>query len=166
MVNVNVFINAIKISWIRRLYNDNNDWCILFHDMHRDLGDVFSKSMHYITSYISTMKNAFWADVLAAWVNLNTNMAIRNPAEFLSQRVWNNDLFQMDGQPVYIRAFHSQKFYFVNDFFDEEGKFYYYETITDYFGVNIDFVTFFGLRRAILSANHNFQICSKAPACL
>ena len=163
MVNVNVFINSIKTSWIRRLYNGNNDWCILFHDMHRDLGDVFSKSMHYITSYICTMKNAFWADVLAAWVNLNTNMAIKNPADFLSQRVWNNDLFQMDGHPVHIPALCNQKFYFVNDFFDEEGNFYDYETIKDYFGVNVDFLTFFGLRRAILSVNDNFKISSKLP---
>lgn len=87
MVNVTAFINSIEISWIRRIYNGNNDWCILFHDMHRDLGDLFSKSMQYITSYIKTMKNPFWLDVLAAWVNLNKNMAVRKPVEFLSQRV-------------------------------------------------------------------------------
>lgn len=45
---------------------------------------------------------------------------------------------------------------FVDDFFDEEGNVYDYETIEDYFWVNIDSLTFFGLRRAILSVNHNF----------
>ena len=90
-------------------------------------------------------------------------MTINSPTDFLSQRVWNNDLFQMDGHPVNILAFRNQKFYFVNDFFDDGGNFYDYETICGYFGVKVDFLTFWGLRRAILSANHSFQICQKSP---
>ena len=109
------------------------------------------------------MKNPFWVDVLAAWVNLNNNMTINTPADFLSQRVWNNDLFQMDRHPVNILAFRNQKFYFVNDFFDDGGNFYEYETIRDHFGVKTDFLTFRGLRRTILLANHSFQICQKSP---
>lgn len=52
--------------------------------MPRDLGNSFSKGMHFITTYIITMNSPYWVDAHATWVSLNKNMDVKIPIEFFS----------------------------------------------------------------------------------
>lgn len=119
--------------------------------------------MYFITRYIKMMRNPFWVDVLAAWVSLNNNMTINTPTEFLSQRVWNNYLFQMDRHTVNILAFLQPKVLLRTWLLWWQEISMIMRPYVTTLGLKVLFLHFGGLRRAILSASHPFQICQKSP---
>ena len=52
MVNINAFIAALKIAWLRKIITDNNSpWSIILQSM-TDTKSVFNLGTHFITEKI------------------------------------------------------------------------------------------------------------------
>ena len=71
MVELNNFIVALKITWIRRLITTNVKWSKLFEVITQcSLRDLTSNGDFYMTQKIMQVTNSFWKDVLYSWKTL------------------------------------------------------------------------------------------------
>ena len=63
MINVNIFIKALKISWLRRIvkHSDSISWCTLSKI---NILNLFSLGPGYVNEITKDIDNPFWKDIL------------------------------------------------------------------------------------------------------
>ena len=78
MVNLEHYIMATKVAWIRRLLTKENfPWINLFESIISKKEIFFSLGIQYTQRLILKCKNPFWKDTLESWFKLcKTNMPI------------------------------------------------------------------------------------------
>ena len=150
MFDIRTFMESLKLTWIRRLYNNNNNskWCVLFDELN-NLGNIFNTSVDVILRKLNMLNNSFWVDVIMAWVKLQGQLRPHNVNDFLCLRLWNNSLIRMGGNTIAFKCLKSAGIYFVNDLFDNNGDFYEYNEFCRRFKVNINVLHFTGLKKAL-----------------
>ena len=77
MVNLFAFEQAPKITWIRRMLQDDTKWQ-LFIKNKISMNTLFSCGSDYIKNIIINLKNEFWKDVLKALLKLQTVLEVDN----------------------------------------------------------------------------------------
>ena len=75
MVNLAAFIEALKLTWIRRLLQSDSKW--------QDFIKFFIKSdklvgcsTEYIKKELINIKNPFWIDVFQSWIKYNEKLVV------------------------------------------------------------------------------------------
>ena len=63
MTNINTFIKALHVSWLRRIIiqSDNTSWCSVSNI---DFGKLLSFGSGYIKTALTNIVNPFWKDIL------------------------------------------------------------------------------------------------------
>ena len=89
MVNINVFIKSLKITWLRRIIqNDRNvSWYTLSGiDFHK----LFTLGIGYAKTLSQNMQNPFWKDVLQNWAEFCKEFKIESIRQVLDSPLWYN----------------------------------------------------------------------------
>ena len=75
MVNLAAFIEALKLTWIRKLLQSDSKW--------QDFINFFIKSdklvgcsTEYIKKELINIKNLFWIDVFQSWIKYNEKLVV------------------------------------------------------------------------------------------
>ena len=72
MINLDNFVKALKITWIRRLYKKTNaPFAILFKITITDIENLFLQGTNYLKDILHRIKNTFWYQTLLAWCDAN-----------------------------------------------------------------------------------------------
>ena len=66
MININAFIAALKVTWIRRLILNDGKWANITQISLKELVDFGDA---YISNKMKTISNPFWLDVLSHYTN-------------------------------------------------------------------------------------------------
>ena len=66
MVDINQFINAPKISWIRRSITEDKDCFIIHNKMYQFYINCLTYGSDYIKTRLQKMNNPFWKDTYSA----------------------------------------------------------------------------------------------------
>ena len=106
--SVRNIIKSQKISWVRRLYNsEENTRTNTFHfQVSTHISNIVQKSAEYIKRNVITAKtNAFWKEVLMAWGDFITAKGnhTKTVSDILSQPLWHNANVKIDGKTIYIK---------------------------------------------------------------
>ena len=87
--NTNVFIKSLKITWLRRIIqNDRNvSWYTLSGiDFHK----LFTLGIGYVKNLSQNMQNPFWKDVLQNWAEFCKEFKIESIRQVLDSPLWYN----------------------------------------------------------------------------
>ena len=101
MINIDCFIEALKISWIKKLLNSNDKKRIqLFEDTISKVSDLANLGDLYILKLINKTKNSFWKDTLKCWHNSYCKKSPNTPEDFLKAPLWLNSHISV--YPLYV----------------------------------------------------------------
>ena len=148
MIDIRNFIQALKLSWIRKMYHLKDNWVLLFRKTN-NLGDVYKTCIQSIEMSLPTISNKFWYDVFGAWIKLNNSLSPKNEDEFLRMRLWDNPLIKIGDKPIVFPELKKIGIFFVNDLFNDNGSFYDYNTFCNVFNVNLNFLHYMGLKSTL-----------------
>ena len=99
MIDIDLFIQTLKCSWIKRLADPNNkgNWKKLYLEKLAKLGglDFFKCNISPADSKC-LIKNSFLTDIIYSWASITYQENIRNIVS--SQIIWNNSLIKHEGK--------------------------------------------------------------------
>ena len=116
MTDIRSFLKALKISWIKKVWDVNYqaEWKRLLLCDHLYWEDVWllnKKSLSVLPS--SFVVNTIWRNVVESWAEY-----VREPAQasdLLSQPLWNNVFIRIENKPVFYRSWYVKNLRYVND---------------------------------------------------
>ena len=127
MINLKAFISALKVTWIRKLFNKDAQWQYLItHQI--NIKNICNLGLKYTENLIRDIKNDFWKDVLKSHMtfikNINNTADHSLPCNILRTPIYFNENILMGGKDIFFKKFYNKGLYLINDFFTDEGRFY------------------------------------------
>ena len=143
MVNINIFIKSLKITWLRRVIQNskNISWYSLSGI---DYQKHFSFGMGYAKYLRQILRNPFWKDVLQNWAEFCKEVKTESIKQILDSPLWYNQNL-LNGLDFYIRDWHDKGIVLGSDIIDDEGNLYQFEALKTKYnlrGTNLDFRAF------------------------
>lgn len=147
MININYFIKALKISWLRRVVQSSQDasWHMLSKI---DFQKLFSYGQGYANYRKETIDNPFWKDILKNWTEFCNHFKIESVYQVLNSPLWyNNNL--INGENFCIKDWYNKGIRQISDLIDEQGNIYSFDVLKDIFNLRGTFLDFQLLIRKI-----------------
>ena len=151
MVNLKAYIDSLKLSWIRRLYQTTAKWQLILKSF-VDVDLLTNTGSEYITMSINTCKNKFWKDVLKAWVKLrDLDRDMTKDESLLKTPIWYNKYISIGKKSVFYKDWYKKGVYIVHNFIKnvDTNDFYTLEEFNYIYHVNANFLNFHGITAAI-----------------
>ena len=92
MVNINIFVKALKISWFRRQTLNQNSiaWYMLSQT---DFQKLFIMGPGYVQEIINDIDNPFWKDIFKNWYQFCNSLEAESVKDVLDSPIWYNKYF-------------------------------------------------------------------------
>jgi len=150
MVQFESFEKALKITWIRRIlkYDCNSKIYNLFKTNVPMCNFDYSSS-EYWNSIIHDCHNIFWKNVFTAWRDLTLLLVPMNRDQVLSSSIWHNANIKVGNKSVLYRKWNNHGIRYVNDLLAPDGDFMSLSDIQNIYNVQINFLHFYGIKKAI-----------------
>ena len=107
MVNINRFVNALKISWIRRLLTVDSKYKAIFELVYTKINNLFYRGMEFINELSMNRNNLFWNHVLEAWMQLYNSSKPQYSTDILSIYLWDNADIIIGNKTVFYRTWYT-----------------------------------------------------------
>ena len=160
MIKVESFIQALKITWIRRIIQEDTKGSNLLYAQYPNMTEFSKFGTDYIRSKLTNLDNRFWYDTFSAWIKFTDKLSINSWSTFLSQPLWYNNFVKVGGKSIFYKNWADNGIYFINDLVNSEGKFYDYNTIVNILNTNVNFLQVQGLIRALNFLQIRFDLAS------
>ena len=99
MMNLAAFIEALKLTWIRRLFQSESEWQDFIKKIIKSDKLVWC-STEYIKKELINLKNPFWIDVFQSWIKYNEKLGVDNEFILKSPIFYNKNILIV-GQTIY-----------------------------------------------------------------
>ena len=142
MVNLQAFIEALKLTWIRRLLNTDRKWPD-FIKLDLEVEKLVGCNTEYIKKKINKMKNNFWIDVLKGFIKFNEKNILDEETIFKTPIFYNQNI-QIDGKDIYYDKWFQKGIRFINDLLNENGDFLNYEECSEILGIQTNYLQYSG----------------------
>ena len=154
MVDVRAYIDALKITWLRRLYkaNQSSDWSTLCNHIFGITRLLLLEGGSAKCVGTQRIYNNFWLDVFKSWSNFTRVHLPTTTVEVLKSTLWFNDKIKVGGKCIYYKHWESKGVKFICDLIDENGDFLPLEDFKNTFSVHTNFLEYSGVLRAIKSS--------------
>lgn len=144
MINLNVFIMGLKLTWIRRLFTSEAKWVTLV----KQVESINLNEIAFHTN-IKQTENKFWNDVLKAWRELKQFNAPSTEPELLSSSLWQNPFIRVGNTPIYYKTWAKKGVCTINDLVNEEGSFMSLDSFRGTYNIATNFLTYNGVLAAV-----------------
>ena len=158
MINMEYFVQALKVSWIRRLLQKDTKWSYLLNIMYPNILDFPKFGTDYIKQKLKTADNKFWKDVFEAWINFSKTIKIHTWEDFLTQPVWLNNIVKVGGKSIFYRKFFEKGIIYIQDFYNDNGQLLDLVYYKDILGIQTSFIEIQGLKNVINNIRNNLNI--------
>lgn len=142
MVDLSHFIQALKITWLRRLSRCNNKYFSLIETICPFINTYKQYGSDYVKIKLKIISNPFWKDVWSNYATMMEKIIIKSWSEFLSLPVWYNNKFKIAGKSFYDKSFHEKGLLFVNDFVNVNGNFYSLDEFQEKYNFTTNFLRY------------------------
>lgn len=152
MIHVESFIKSLKLTWLRRLYYNNNYL----------INGLFEEITSYNIKYFNEFGDKFCLDTAAIVTNSFWTEVLTNLAEFkiklskyekthsvLNSAIWHNSNIKINKNTVYIKKLYDKGIKQIKDLLSAEKNFLTLEMLQNTNQIKIPFTTYEGLKRAI-----------------
>ena len=99
MVNLAVFIEALKLTWIRRLLQSDSKWQDFIKFFIKS-GKLVGCSTEYIKKELINIKNPFWIDVFQSWIKYIEKLVVDDEFILKSPIFFNKNIL-IGGQTIH-----------------------------------------------------------------
>lgn len=151
MINVQSFIHALKISWIKRLKGAQNQWKHAYNkELNKHGGDLMFKCnlKHDDTKHI-VKKYRFLNEILISWCKVNFKDAATN---ICNEILWHNTNLK-DGynKTILYKDWYNKGIMYIKQIYDYRVKeFYRFNELTQLYDLNEgDFLKYYALKNNI-----------------
>ena len=164
MVNIMAFMEALKLTWIRRLLTEDCKWQI-FIKQYLDIDKLTGCIIKYLEKVISELPNYFWKDVLQSLIKINKK-SVYTDARILKSPIYYHHQIKVGGSHIYFKLWFDKGIKYINDLVNENGEFYHYNEYSMNTGINTNFLQYNGLINAIKQflKTKNIKITHKEPS--
>ena len=147
MINIKAFIDALKLTWLRRLITYDSKWQH-FIKSYIDLNKLMGCHLNYIEHCKKSIENPFWMDVLNAFIKINSEKVI-NEDQVLKCPLFYNNNIKVGGTHIYYTNWYKKGIKYINDLIKEDGEFYTLEEFIETTGIQTNHLQFYETLRAI-----------------
>lgn len=142
-------LNALKVSWVRRVEAGNQKWVKLFHILSKlTKYDILQFGVNRFNNIKQTINNDFWYDVLHAW-SIITNITVSDPDMDFNviarNYLWWNDKIIVGNNSINYKHWKDKGIIFINDLLNDKGKLYNLHELQTTYGLNINFLEYQGI---------------------
>ena len=122
MININTFIKALHISWLRRIIkqSDNVSWCSVSNI---NFEKIFNLGSGFIKTLMVNIQNPFWKNILKDWTSFCDCIDIEKTKHILDTPLWYNKKL-INGHDFYINQWYRKGIRQVSDLLDDQGNIY------------------------------------------
>jgi len=150
MVNLQGFVAARKISWLKRLQSGKSSWRHLIGSIleHVDKAVTFTNmGGRYLQRLQAKLSNPFWQDVFKAWECYHnaSSDADYTPSDILSEPLWYNKYAKND----FIKQWYKRGMIFICDLVKEDGNLKTFDDCKIEFGVTGTALNYENLKRSL-----------------
>jgi hypothetical protein len=158
MIELKSFIHSLKLGWIRRILHENKKWKNIFENSYPDICNFSKFGPDFIKNQLSRIDNPFWNEVFTSWLTFYQKVQIINWNEYLRQPIWFNPTVKVGGTTIFYNNLFQNGITFVADLIDNNGQFYSLQTIQNILQININFLLYEGLLRALINLRVKLKI--------
>ena len=117
-------INALKCSWLQRLYNDNfHEWKIIplrYISLYLGKDFKFHSSLEITVNILDNFPS-YYKNIIQCWIK-NFSKSPTTPSAIASQYLWFNSNIKVDKKVVFYKEFSDNQINYLTDLFDLRGK--------------------------------------------
>lgn len=153
MTDIRSFAKALKISWIKKVWDVNYqaDWKRLLISDRLYWNDVWLLNKRSLSLLAcSFMENTFWRNVVEWWAEYVEETV--EASDILSQPLWNNVFIKIENKSVFYKSWYIKNLCYVNDLVDESGVFMLPTELINKFNLKCTFLQAYGIICAIPSS--------------
>ena len=152
MIDIDNFIQAQKITWIKRILDPNNKNILNAIYLHRP--NKFRRALFFECNFSERdilrnfKENVYFTDALLAW----SKVIKRGPIiDFSNEIIWNNLNILVGNNTIYFKTWHQLGIKYTKDIYDYlTKKIYTFDKLKDLYNVpNNDFLKYLSLVQSI-----------------
>ena len=130
MPHIYSFIKALKISWLRRIIQqENNTTWHTFTPI--NFGKVLSLGGEFARNQAIHLNNPFWKDVLISWADFCKEVKPEDIKSVLRAPLWFNTNLR-NGKNLYVHNWDNRGIKTIGDLLDNNGNFYTFDRLKRY----------------------------------
>ena len=147
MLNVYCFEDALKLSWIRKLFDQQNSlspWYKLLLSTTGNLENLTSIGQNWCLLLCQKIHNPFWKHVFTQWVSFCAKLKPKTTVDVLQNSLWYNG--QISKETLFLKNWHSKGIKIVADLVDGQGQILTAEEISRQFGIQPNLFNYYRVR--------------------
>ena len=144
MVNIENFEKALKVKRLKRMLNSNDVWKVI--PERYGIDKVCRYGKNYLSTIMRNIRNPFWVSMTKALIHFelifDSDNIVNNPRNI---PIW----FNPDINLPFIKKWDDKGIRWIGDIFDTDGEMLTRIGLYECFNVNINFIDYMRLTRAI-----------------
>ena len=123
MVNIMAFAQALKITWIRRMLQNQSKWQLLIKQV-VEMDKIIFCGSEYTKLLLTKIKNPFWKDVLKAVLNFQLQLDVNwNKKCSFQTPIFHNKNLTIGGKSFFYKSWFNKGVCYIRDLVDNQGNF-------------------------------------------
>ena len=154
MIHINTFIKSLKLTWIRRILNNqsHSKWADICLDTNKvDLKKLTSLGDRYVKLCSENTTNKFWKEIFEYLSEFQCILQHGSQSNILDYPLWMNSDIKIDGKDIFYRSWFEKGILTIRDMLNENGNIYTYEKFITNYNINVPFTVFLGLKVLLLN---------------
>lgn len=149
MIDIKVFINALKITWIKRAHDGQTLWSKLLREKLHNYDFIYKVGSKIALELATQTQNPFWRETLRTFHKFAKTIAPKTNTEFLACSFLHNDNIKVGDAPIQINQFIIYDICLISQLYHNNEPLTYLNFKDAFPNIRIDHVTFAGIIRAI-----------------
>ena len=124
MINVKVFINALKTSWLRKMILYDRKCLKITGWQNEDFKYIHVLGAEYILTKLHSLGNPFWKDVYTSYYSFKKSCVPILCEKIKCEHLFYNNNIKIGGKFIYRKKFIEKGIYTINDLLNKNGTFF------------------------------------------
>ncbi len=158
LTTIECYIAALKNDMDEKNYRNQQYTFATILETEVNIDKLFNCGEIYFEQTIGKIKNVFWKDVLKAHLKLSLKREPTNVDEFLSSPLYYNKNIKIGTSSCFNKSWFDKGIHFINDIVKEDGTFYTQYDLQVMYNININFLHYYGLIKAVKTWGKRLEI--------
>ena len=135
MIDIQLYLKSLKLSWVRRLLWSDNQWVALFERKISEGCFIWNRNARSLREFNTNVNfSDFWSDVISAMADFKEAFGKCEQGEMSSCTLWYSDYSKFTNNK--INSWNVKGIYFLNDLLDANGNIMSFDCLKQSFGIS------------------------------
>ena len=145
MINLMAFAQALKITWLRRILQNESKWHLLIKKFVM-IENILCCGSEYTESVLRNLKNYFWKDVFKALSNLQHQLNVDwDKSSPYQTPIFCNTNLLVGGTSFFYKSWLDKGIGYIRDLMDNQGNFLDLKAFNQSTSINTNFLQYQGV---------------------